>query len=112
MIDDTGRLEDILMAIEKIQVRAGADQDSFNLDEMLQVWVMYHLQIIGEAVSRLPTELLERYPDVPWRNMIGMRNILVHQYFEVDLAIVWRVVEDDLPPLKKQVVSILDDLSE
>lgn len=112
MIDDAGRLQDILEAIDKIQQRAGKDQRAFERDEMLQVWVMHHLQVIGEAVSRLTGELLERYPDVPWKNMIGMRNILVHQYFEVDLAVVWQVVAGDLPSLKAQIVSILQDMSE
>ena len=56
---------------------------------MLQVWVMHYLQIIGEAVSRLSPVTLERYPHVPWKNMIGMRNILVHQYVEIDLDIVF-----------------------
>jgi uncharacterized protein with HEPN domain len=86
VIDDRGRLEDIQEAIGKIQGRTGAGEVAFNRDEMLQVWVLHHLQIIGEAVSRLTPELLEHYPQVPWRNMIGMRNILVHQDFEVGLA--------------------------
>ena len=111
MIDDRGRLEDIQEAIGKILARTGAGEEAFNRDEMLQVWVLHHLQIIGEAVSRLTLELLERYPQVPWRNMIGMRNILVHQYFEVDLAVVWQVVDRDIPSLKMQITSILKDLS-
>ncbi|MCB2160667.1 DUF86 domain-containing protein [bacterium] len=111
MIDDRGRLEDIQEAIGKILARTGAGEEAFNRDEMLQVWVLHHLQIIGEAVSRLTPELLERYPQVPWRNMIGMRNILAHQYFEVDLAVVWQVVDRDIPSLKMQIMSILKDLS-
>lgn len=112
MIDDAGRLQDVLEGIEKIESRVGLDREAFLNDEMLQVWVMHFLQLIGEAVSRVSPDLLARYPSVPWRNMIGMRNILVHQYFEVDLAIIWQVVEHDLPSLKSQIVSILDDLKE
>jgi len=68
-----------------------------------------HLQIIGEAVSRLPEDFRKRYPDTPWVKIIGMRNILVHNYFGIDTAIVWRVVERDLPILKRNINAMLRD---
>ncbi len=97
MRDDRGRLEDIALAIDKIQrALRGKSRSDFDTDEMLQVWVIYHLQIIGEAVSRLTEDFTARYPQSPWRKIIGMRHILVHQYFGVDKEIVWGVIENDL----------------
>lgn len=68
-----------------------------------------HLQIIGEAVGRLSEDLRERYPDVPWRSIIGMLHILVHGYFEVDLNLVWLVVENELDLLESTVKSAMAD---
>lgn len=67
---------------------------------------MHYLQIIGEAASRISPELRERYPDVPWGQMIGTRHVLVHGYFDIDLDIVWTAVDEDLPELKRQVMNI------
>ena len=76
---------------------------------MIQTWVLYHLQIIGEAARALSPEFTGQYAEVPWPRIVGMRNILVHNYFGIDVAIVWSVVERDLPSLKNQMASILGD---
>jgi uncharacterized protein with HEPN domain len=73
---------------------------------MFQVWVVRHLQIIGEAASRISVNTQMRFPEVPWGKMIGMRHVLVHGYFEIDLEIVWSVIEKDLPSLKEQIKSV------
>ena len=70
---------------------------------MFQVWLVRHLQIIGEAASRISSNTQIRFPEVPWGKMIGMRHVLVHGYFEIDLEIVWSVIEKDLPLLKEQI---------
>ena len=68
-----------------------------------------HLQIIGEAVGHLSEDVRARYPDVPWRSIIGMRHVLVHEYFEVDLDLIWLVVENELDRLKSTIRSALAD---
>ena len=70
-----------------------------------------HLQIIGEAVGHLSEDARARYPDVPWRSIIGMRHVLVHGYFEVDLDLIWLVIENELDRLKSTIRSALVDSS-
>ena len=67
------------------------------------------MRVIGEACSRLSQSLRSRHPEVEWSKIVGMRNILVHHYFEIDLDIVGAVLEDDLPVLKRRIQSILSD---
>jgi uncharacterized protein with HEPN domain len=110
MRDDVGRLQDILEAIEKIERYADRGRQAFDGDETFQVWVVYHLQILGEAASKLSPAIRAQYPELPWTQIIGMRNVLVHDYFGIDLDIVWAVVERDLPQLKPRVAAILRDL--
>jgi uncharacterized protein with HEPN domain len=76
---------------------------------MLQVWVLHHLQIIGEASRSLSEEFRQRHPDRVWSMATGMRNILVHHYFEIDQALVWQVVVNDLPNLRATVERILTE---
>ncbi len=103
MRSDRERLVDILEAIEKIERYAPCGKQAFESDEMFQIWIVRHLQIIGEAASRITSETQIAYPAVPWKKMIGMRHVLVHGYFEIDLDIVWSVIEKDLQPLKKEI---------
>jgi uncharacterized protein with HEPN domain len=107
MRDERERLVDILEAIEKIEKYASQGKDEFERNELVQMWIVHHLQIIGEAASRLSGDFKEAHPDVAWKQIIGMRNILVHGYFEIDLEIVWAVVEDHLPELKRRMSDIL-----
>jgi len=74
------------------------------------VWIVRHLQIIGEAANRVTEETRARFSEIPWGKMIGMRHILVHGYFEIDTEIVWTVVEKDLTPLKDQFQSAIKRL--
>lgn len=112
MRSDRERLLDILEAIEKIEQHKAAQKPDFDADEMLQVWVVHYLQIIGEAAGRISPEMRERYPDIPWGQMIGTRHVLVHGYFEIDLDIVWTAVDVDLPQLKLQVTKILSGVDQ
>lgn len=109
MIDDDRRLQDIRDAAERILSHAGGGRPAFDRDEMLQVWMLHHLQVIGEAVRTLTAELRDSHPEVPWRKIVGMRHVLVHQYFEIDLDEVWGAVENDVEPLKQHVERILSE---
>ena len=106
MREDQERLQDILEAIERIKKHASRGWDAFRDDELLQVWIVHHLRIIGEAARCLDDELRQRAPEIPWSKIIGMRNVLVHHYFGIDLDIVWGVVQDDLPALETQIRAV------
>lgn len=112
MRDDRERLSDMLEAIYKIEQYINTETGKAVLpdNELVEVWIVHHLQIIGEAASRISNELREKYPEVAWGGMIGMRHVLVHGYFETDTEIVWKVVQNDLPMLKAQIQKILTDL--
>jgi uncharacterized protein with HEPN domain len=104
---DRDRLLDILEAIGKIEQHTSRDIDVFADDVMQQVWVIHHLQIIGEAAYGLSHQFKTSHPHIPWDQIIGMRHVLVHGYFEIDLDIVWAVIVKDLPPLKAGLEAIL-----
>jgi len=104
------RIEDILEALNKIaRYVAGMDYEAFRADGKTVDAVERNLEIIGEATANLPEALLARYPQVPWHRMRGLRNILIHEYFGVDLGIIWQTLQEDLPPLRAQLQRILDE---
>lgn len=107
MRDPTERLRDILEAIAALERHAPGDQAAFVRDELVQVWCLRHLQIIGEAARGLPDTVRALVPDVPWPKIIGMRNVLVHGYFEIDIDIVWLAVTRDVPALKVTMERLL-----
>jgi uncharacterized protein with HEPN domain len=108
--DDAGRLQDILASIQKIQERIGGGRQQFESDEMLQVWVVHHLQIIGEAARSISPALRVAHPGIPWTNVIAMRNLLVHEYFGVDIEEVWSTAVNDLLLLRPEVEAMLAEL--
>jgi uncharacterized protein with HEPN domain len=107
MRDDSERLQDVLAAIENIEKYTVQGFDAYFGDELIQVWIVHHIQIIGEAAARLSPEIRNQYPDIPWPDIVAMRNVLVHQYFGVDLQEIWDTVTTDLPMLKKEIQTIL-----
>ena len=88
---------DILEAIERIEKYAEEGKEVFEADELSQTWIVHHITTIGEACRSLSNEFQANYANVPWTDIIGMRNILVHHYFGIDTDAVWSVVERDLP---------------
>jgi uncharacterized protein with HEPN domain len=106
---DDERLRDIAEAIERIERYAKDGRTAFEGDELIQNWMVHHLQIIGEAARRLSDDWKASHQQIPWRAIVGMRHVLVHSYFEIDLDVVWSTVENDLPQLKTAVVAALDD---
>jgi len=105
MRTDGDRLLDILDAIAAIQAHAQS-RDEFDQDEMLRVWCLHHIVVIGEAAGRISEATRVQHPDVPWRRVVAMRNAVVHAYFQVDWDEVWNVVERDLEPLRKGIAAI------
>jgi uncharacterized protein with HEPN domain len=93
-------LADMRLAITAIERRQPASLDNLLAEELLQVWIVHHLQIIGEAASKLPVAFKQQHPQLDWAAVIGMRHLLVHEYFDLDWEIVWRTVVQDLPALK------------
>jgi uncharacterized protein with HEPN domain len=109
---DRERISDALDAISRIQTRTSRGREDFDSDEMVRVWIVYHLQIIGEAARTLSDDLRQRYQDVPWPQIIGMRHILVHHYFGLKWDEVWDTAERDLPVLKREFEKIAQELAE
>jgi uncharacterized protein with HEPN domain/predicted nucleotidyltransferase len=98
--DWTGRVEDILDAVAKIErYTRGMTFDSFAANDLVADAVVRNIEIIGEAARHIPDEVRARYPGVPWARMNDMRNVVIHNYPNVDLAIDWEVIRDHLPPL-------------
>ncbi len=95
-------------ALEAAQGRSRGDLDT---DRMLQVFLTHMVEIVGEAASRVPREERERYAHLPWAEIVGIRNRLVHGYAYVDLDILWNVVTRDLPPLIADLERILAEQS-
>jgi uncharacterized protein with HEPN domain len=108
--DDGERLRDILEAIGNIEKYSARGQVSFEQDELLQTWFVRNLQIISEAARNLSDAARSLAPDVPWAKITGMRHILVHHYFDIDLQVVWNAVAHDLPELKPKIVMLLEKL--
>lgn len=110
MRDPSARLQDILDAIAAIERYAGRGRSAFEDDELIQIWIVHHLQIIGEAAGRLGSDFHMVHPQLPWPAIVAMRNVLVHDYFGIDLDEVWRTVERDVPTLKDAVTDLLEEL--
>ena len=82
-------------------------REAFDADELIQTWVVHHVQLIGEACRGVSQDFRGEHPDIPWSEIIGMRNILVHRYFGIDRQAVWAVVERDLPDLRRKLDAVL-----
>jgi len=107
--EDAFYLKHILSAIERIELYLeNKEKSNFNSDLLLQDGIIRQIEIIGEAAKHVSEGMRKKHPDVPWKDVAGMRDKLIHAYFGVDLAAVWNTVEKDLPPLKKNIGTILN----
>jgi uncharacterized protein with HEPN domain len=100
-------LQHIGDAIARIEAYTTGGRRVFLADTMVQDAVIRNLEVIGEAARNLPLNLRRQYPKIPWRSITALRNVLIHEYFGVDLEIVWRVVDRRLPALKHHVELML-----
>ena len=112
MRDPAERVRDILESIAAIERHSDCTKTGFARDELLQTWYLRHLQIVGEAARAIPEDVRAMAPEVPWHQIAGMRNVLVHGYFEVDTDLVWDTAMRDLPALKPSMERLLAALEE
>ena len=104
-------LRDMLDAIDKIALfTRGMDAEQFRADEKTFFAVIRALEVIGEAAKNIPTSVRDRYPQVPWRDMAGIRDKLIHEYFGVNLDVVWKAAQSDLPPLRPFIARVVDEV--
>ncbi len=104
-------LYDILKAVSRIQTYTNEGEEYFHDDSKTQDAVIRNFEVIGEVVKRIPKEMLAKYPEVPWQDVSGFRDVLIHDYDMVDLYEVWWVVEHDLPTLRKAIEALLAHLT-
>jgi uncharacterized protein with HEPN domain len=103
-------VEDILDAMDKAELLiVDTTFEQFEADFRINFAVVRALEIIGEATKRLPTMFREQYPDIPWKDMAGMRDRIVHGYDVINLRIVWDTVKHRIPIIKPQILQVLED---
>jgi len=103
-------LNDILEAIRKIQnYTRNMGFSKFKRNELVQDAVIRNLEIIGEAVKRIPDDIKRRHPHIEWRKIAGLRDILIHAYFGIDLEIIWDIIKNKIPDLKEKISRILEE---
>jgi len=100
-----GDIRESILAIE--EYARGLSEEEFYKNRQTQDAVVRRLEVIGEAVKSIDDDFRERYPEIPWKKIAGMRDVLTHEYFSVNLKRVWEVVRTDLPALKKKLALIM-----
>ena len=101
-------LLDILDSVENIEkYTKNITKDQFFDNLQVQDAVVRRIEIIGEAVKNLPNEVRKKHPEIPWKDIAGTRDVIVHDYSGIDIDLVWEIVHDNIPKLKKQIANIL-----
>ena len=104
-------VKDILENMERAErFVEGMSYEEFAEDEMANFAVMRCIEIMGEAAKHVPDSVRDKYPGIPWRDIAGMRDKVIHFYFGVNLERVWLVVEEDIPQIKPHITKVLEDL--
>lgn len=105
-------LAHILECLQRVERFTADGKDRFFRDAMVQDAVLRNFEVIGEAAKRLEEPYRQAHPEIPWKALAGLRDVLIHQYEGVDLARVWVLVENDLPGLKRAISALLPSLEE
>lgn len=106
-------IEDILGAVDKIErYIEDLSYEKFLKNDMVVDAVVRNLEVIGEAAKNIPEDTKKQYPDIPWKRIIGLRNIAVHEYFGIDLSIVWEIITSNLPETKPKILTMLKNLNQ
>ncbi|MCP5103715.1 MAG: DUF86 domain-containing protein [bacterium] len=104
-------IHDILNSMNEVEEFTwDMEYEVFSSDRKTINAVIRSLEVMGEAAAKIPPDIRDKYPDIPWKRMVGMRNKLIHDYFGVDLEIVWTVCKKEIPPLQPFVMGLLADL--
>jgi uncharacterized protein with HEPN domain len=107
------RLRDILDAIDFVSNHLeGVTYEEFEADEVLQRAILHTLEMAGEATTGIPRGFTCQHPEIPWRGMNEFRNVIVHQYFRINLELVWNVTHRDLLPLRDRIAELLESLED
>lgn len=102
-------LGDILDAVHSIQTfTEGLSYEEFRADDLVSSAVVQKFEVIGEAAKNIPKKFREEHSNIPWEEMAGMRDRLIHGYFEVDLELVWKTVQNEIPELQKGIKSLVN----
>jgi uncharacterized protein with HEPN domain len=104
---DRPLLQDILESIAEVIETTPATQAEFDADKLVRSHILRHIQIIGEAIGRVSNTIKDEHPEIPWRQIAGMRHVLVHDYFEVNWTRVYETARDHVPALKPRIEAIL-----
>ena len=111
--DELVYLRHVLDAITTVEEYLhGVTEEKFKATRLLQDGAIRQIEIIGEAVRHISKDIRKTYPEIPWQDVAGMRDKLIHDYFGVDIEKVWDTAQDDLPILKQQVLGILEDFGQ
>lgn len=111
--DITVYLDDILEAIDKIKEYVGdMDEASFSQNSVVEDAVIRRLSIIGEAAAKIPESIRKESPDVPWRKIVGLRNVVIHEYSGVSMGRVWLVIQNELTSLREAVTNMKEKIQE
>ena len=103
--------DDMLESIKLIVLYLdNSSEDDFNRTTQLHDAILHRIQIIGEAAKQVPEEYRDRWSQIPWRDIAGMRDIIVHEYSGITLAMIWKLAVEDIPVLKSQITSILKEI--
>jgi len=104
-------VQDIYDSINEIEdFINGMDFEEFIKDKKTINAVTRSVEVVGEAAKKIPKSLRDNYPMIPWKKMSGMRDKLIHEYFGIDLEILWKVVKEDMPSLEKAIKDVIKDL--
>ena len=106
-------VEHILESIERVEsFTSGITKDDFNLSELIQSAVVRQIEIIGEATKNIPMSFRDKYPSIPWKEIVGTRDKMIHHYFAIDLNLTWEIIKVHLPKLKKDILKIIEENKE